>query len=212
MITTITNRLGRRGHAFAALVTKDGKVHFFNGTTIRQVCHSDFKGSRHEGSRVCNTYDIRHHAHTRVIDWQESWGSQVFPMDTWDKAFEWMQERAPEVDRLKFERAVRDYYPVVAERFDEVKEADCTYTAPIDPVARERAIESAVSELFDRLLASKAEVAKAKAKAAKAEERAHAAKLKEIQEQACRTEQEKRKELGNGFANLLTGIKFSKAA
>jgi len=93
----------RERNARAVLVTEDGKIHFFNGQSIPDVCHATIVAREKNGKWSNCTYDIVHRDTTGFVSWMDDFDTgKAFPQPTLDAAFAWFAKKAPMVSFAGF--------------------------------------------------------------------------------------------------------------
>ena len=138
----------------AVLVTADGRIHKFTGSSLPGVCQSSETGREKNGKWSNSTYAVLHHETTSFVGWSQDWDTgQSFPQASWDAGFLWLKTAAPAVTMNGFESFIREGFPKTAARWDAVSAAEAEFSAP------------ATAEQLSAIEAGKAEVARLTAKA-----------------------------------------------
>jgi len=132
MKSTWNNRQGNRDRqAMAVLVTADGRVHKFTGSSLPGVCQSSETGREKNGKWSNSTYAVLHHETTSFVGWSQDWDTgQSFPQASWDAGFLWLKTAAPAVTMNGFESFIREGFTKTAARWDAVSAAEAEFSAP----------------------------------------------------------------------------------
>lgn len=129
MKTTWNDRQGSRDRrAWCVLVTADGNVHRFMGSSIPGVCYAAEIDHTRDGKWSNSTWEITHAETTAVVSWMEDWGTgQVFPQVSWEAGYFWLAGQAPTLTREGFEAFIRAHCPRHAERWDAAVAAESEF-------------------------------------------------------------------------------------
>lgn len=105
------------------LVTKNGRIHYFDGSSIPGVCTSNETAFERNGKWSNSTFTVVFHETTVLVSWMQDLDTgKSFPQRTWKDALSWLQEKAPAATQRGFEHYVRSKLPKLADRWDAV---DC---------------------------------------------------------------------------------------
>jgi hypothetical protein len=138
MKSTWNNGVGPRGRqAIAVLVTEDGRVHRFAGSSIPGVCRADVVAYQRSGRWSNSTFAVEHRPSTGLVAWRQDWETgRTWPQTSWEAGFAWLASKAPGASRGGFEAAIRLNWPETAERWDKAAQA-------VDEFAEERPLVAA---------------------------------------------------------------------
>ena len=119
------DRIGSRNRrAIAVIITADGKIQQYNGSSIPGVCQSSVIASKRDGKWSYSVYRIIHPATSVFIKWSQDFETgATWPQYDWDAGFAWVQAKAPAIDKASFEEFVRSDFPKTAVKWDAVAAA-----------------------------------------------------------------------------------------
>lgn len=127
--TEWNDQMGPRGRAaWAVLVTADGSVHRFTGTSVLEVCHATVVAHQKNGKWSNTTFSVTHKDTTTLVGWYEDFGTgRVFPQESWESALQWIQAAAPSATAEGFECFCREHCPSHSQRWDEQRSAEMLF-------------------------------------------------------------------------------------
>lgn len=149
MKTIFSDKLGARDRkAYCALVTKDGRIYKFDGSSIDGVCHAKLLAYKKDGRKGYSVWEITHAETTFVVQWREDFETgRPFPQLTWEEGYFWMAEQAPLLSREAFEAFVRKYFSTTAARWDQARKAEeeFGFAATPEEIAMIRAAQARIA-------------------------------------------------------------------
>jgi hypothetical protein len=121
---------GNRGRCPRCFVVSPvGEVFRFTGQDIPdlvKVLGCDYEKC---GKWSNSTYRCLSPSGATPISWRQDWDTgETFPQDSWEEAFEWIEEQAPQAQFDSFEGVVRAEFPTAAQKFDDNNAAKTAFS------------------------------------------------------------------------------------